>query len=388
MLTDGSFPLGLWWPPPPEETSVAAYRRIAEAGFTFVIGGNGVDTPARNLRLLAAAEANGLGALVQDARVGAGRAALGAATAEYARHRSFAGYLLVDEPGARGFSHLAEVSRMIEEVAPGRLPYINLFPNYASPAQLQAPSYRAYLEDFCAQVRPQVLSFDHYPLLDDGSLDPGYFANWAEIRRAALMVRIPSWVFLQAIGFLGRRAPTPAEILWQANVALAFGAKGLMYFTYWTPEGSEQFTTALIDRSGRPTTAYDAAVRINRHLAATGARLLPLCSEGVASTAVSPSAGLDAFHPDGWITELAGDPVILGRFSPGSGPGRERWLLLTNGSPGAPARVDLAVGPRVTELGVFDPAAGVLREQRMVRNRPPAVVLEPGAAVLYRLRAG
>ena len=66
----GEYPIGIWWPPPPDKTEVGRYRQIAEAGFNFVIGGNGVanirenravlevlkvleaDVPPRKLRLL------------------------------------------------------------------------------------------------------------------------------------------------------------------------------------------------------------------------------------------------------------------------------------------------------------------------------------------------
>lgn len=394
MLSDPRFPIGLWWPPPPEETTVAAYGRIAAAGFTFVIGGNGIDTPARNLDMLAAAEANGLLALVNDPRAISGpadedswRANLQEASAAYARHRSFAGYLLADEPGTLAFPWLGELSRIIREVAPGRLPYINLFPNYATAAQLQAPSYGAYLQAFRTQVQPPLLSFDHYPLLADGSVGNGYFSNWAEIRHAALAAGIPAWIFLQAIGFVGHRRPSAAEILWQANVALAFGAKGMMYFTYWTPQGAEDFTSALIDPQGRPTAAYDSAMSINLQVGVTGARLRPLRSEQVTCTGIPRLAGLEAFGPDHWVAEVAGDPVILARFSPESGGAREHWLLLTTASPADPAIVDLRLGEAVTGVAELDPDLGSLVDVPGGGRSGLRCSLAAGAARLYRLQA-
>jgi len=101
------------------------------AGFTFVIGGNGIHTREQNLDMLAAAEANGLWALVNDPRTTSEQADLGSwrvnlqeASAAYARYRSFAGYLLTDEPGTLAFPGLREASRIVEQVAPGRLSFI------------------------------------------------------------------------------------------------------------------------------------------------------------------------------------------------------------------------------------------------------------------------
>ncbi len=394
MLSDPRFPIGLWMPPPPQETSVAAYARIAAAGFTFVIGGNGIHTREQNLDMLAAAEPNGLWALVNDPRTTseqadheAWRANLREASAAYARHRSFGGYLLTDEPGTLAFPGLGEASRIVEQVAPGGLSFINLFPDYATTEQLEAPSYRAYLEAFVAQVRPPVLSFDHYPLLDDGSLGTGYFSNWAEFRRAALAAGVPAWICLQVVGYRGHRHPSAAEILWQANVALAYGAKGMTYFTYWTVEGPDNFTPALIDPQGRPTATYDSAIGINRGLSVMGAHLRPLRSEQVACTGSSTPAGLDTFTPDRWVAGVAGDPAILARFSPESGGAAEHWLLLTTLSPGEPANVDLKFGEAVTGVAELDPALGRLTYVSGGGRFGLRCNLAAGAARIYRLQA-
>ncbi len=397
MLSDPRFPIGLWWPPPPQETTAAAYGRIAAAGFTFVIGGNGIHTREQNLDMLAAAEANGLWALVNDPKALAAPAApadhaawlanLQEASAAYARRRSFAGYLLVDEPDTRAFAWLGELSRVIGEVAPGRLPYINLFPDYATAAQLQAPSYNAYLQAFCTEVRPPVLSFDHYPLLADGRVGSTYFPNWAAVRQAALAMDVPSWIFLQALGYMGHRSPSAAEIHWQANVALAFGAKGIMYFTYWTPGGGEKFTAALIDVDGNPTATYDSAVRINAQVGAMGARMRPLRSEQVTYTGTPGIAGLESFAPDRWVAGVSGDPVILSRFSTESGDTQEHWLLLTTASPAAAAGVDLSLGPSVTAVAEFDAAVGRLADLPGVGRPGLHCSLAAGAARLYRLHA-
>ena len=397
MLSDPRFPIGLWWPPPPQETTVAAYGRIAAAGFTFVIGGNGIHTREQNLNMLAAAEANDLWALVNDPQALAAPAAptdhagwhanLQEASAAYACHRSFAGYLLVDEPDTRAFAWLGELTRVIGEVAPGRLPYINLFPDYASAAQLQAPSYDAYLRAFCTEVRPPVLSFDHYPLLANGRVGSTYFPNWAAIRQAALAQGVPSWIFLQALGYQGHRSPSAAEIHWQANVALAFGAKGIMYFTYWTPGGGEKFTAALIDAQGNPTATYDSSVRINAQVGVMGARLRPLRSEHVAYTGTPGLAGLESFTPDRWVAAVTGDPVILSGFSAESGDAQEYWLLLTTVSPAAAASVDLRFGPSVTAVAEADAALGSLADLPGGGRSGLRCGLAAGAARLYRLRA-
>lgn len=231
------------------------------------------------------------------------------------------------------------------------------------------------------------MSFDHYPLLDDGSLGAGYFSNWAEFRRAALAAGVPAWICLQVVGYRGHRHPSAAEILWQANVALANGAKGMMYFTYWTMESPDNFTPALIDLQGRPTPTYDSAIRINREVSVMGAHLRPLRSERVACTGIPAPAGLETFSPDRWVADVAGDPVILAQFSPESGGAGEHWLLLTTLSPGEPANVDLRFGEAVTAVAELDPDLGRLAHVPGGGRSGLRCNLAAGAARVYRLQA-
>ena len=65
--------------------------------------------------------------------------------------------------------------------APAALPYINLFPNYASPDQLGTVDYAYHVRAYLETVQPPFLSYDHYSLLEAGDR-PGYFANLEVVR--------------------------------------------------------------------------------------------------------------------------------------------------------------------------------------------------------------
>ncbi len=61
-----------------------------------------------------------------------------------------------------------------------------------------------------------------------------FLALWLALTggAAAQEANIPFWTFVQTCSFnSGRRIPTEADILWQVNTALAYGAKGIQYFT-------------------------------------------------------------------------------------------------------------------------------------------------------------
>eukprot|EP01050_Picozoa_sp_SAG11_P030835 SAG11_NODE_9294_length_925_cov_1.048426_3_plen_77_part_01 len=42
--------------------------------------------------------------------------------------------------------------------------------------------------------------------------------------------------------FVGHADPTEAQLAWQIFTSLAMGAKGVLYFCYWSPAGQGGFT--------------------------------------------------------------------------------------------------------------------------------------------------
>ena len=146
---DSFFPLMAWnWAP----SDAATFERMRDCGLTVA----GFVSP-KELDLCHAA---GLKAIVSDQRVsgydwrkvdaGVARTKVAALIAETGSHPAVYGYYLRDEPGAEAFPGLATVASIVKELAPGKWPYINLFPNYASAAQLGTATYEEHLEKFVA----------------------------------------------------------------------------------------------------------------------------------------------------------------------------------------------------------------------------------------------
>ena len=397
------FPIGLWWPPPPGETNVERYREIADTGINFVIGGNGVQDMPRNRAMLVAAEANDLLAIVIDSRLRASascseaelRQIIDRVVAEYRGYPAFAGFNLYDEPSADEFERLGLMTSILRDQVPEALAYVNLFPTYANPvSQLRTSTYEEYVDRFVAEVEPPLLSFDHYPLLEDDrgvAMTLDYFRNWAVIRRAALREAIPAWIFIQSVSYHSRRHPNEQEILWQVNASLAYGAKGIMYFTYWTPgvDSTEGFGSALISRAGERTPLYDAAKRVNLYLQAVGGELLALVSESVVhfGELLTDRLGVQSFVADDWVAAAVGDPVIISRFRDTPDNPACRWLLVVNRSffKASETRLKLAAG--VKTVAVFDAASGGYHPAATdeLVSGELVVSLQPGAARLVRL---
>ncbi len=192
----------------------------------------------------------------------------------YASHPSFVGILASDEPHAGKFSALKTVQDWFVRNYPEKEFEINLLPDYASGEQLTgkegAPSdYREHVNDFVNTVRPQFLSYDHYPLMVDREkneyyLRSTYLKNLEVVAKRAKEARIPFRVFLLTLGHWSYRTVTAyEEIAWQVYTAMAYGATGAQTFTYWTalghePNNAEHVTTALVGVNGELLPAWYA----------------------------------------------------------------------------------------------------------------------------------
>ena len=154
-FTQDRFAIGFWVPPKATNNLPERYREIRDAHFNLVIGTAGF-TAEEQIRVC---EPLGLKVLV-DAED---------ASKPLPEGPACWGYSLTDEPGTTAFPALASRVASLREQRPGRLGYINLFPNYAAPEQLRATNYNEYLRRFIETVKPDVLSMDHYPLMSPGN---------------------------------------------------------------------------------------------------------------------------------------------------------------------------------------------------------------------------
>ena len=214
------------------------------------------------------------------------------------------GVLIMDEPAYSNMAAMATSRECFEELLGEKLYYSgNLFPTYASEAQLynrlqntpaipeDGYTYEQYVEDYIEIYDPQVLSYDYYPVQGQGTaLMDGYYENMSIIRKYAMQAKIPFWVYIQTCSFNANvRIPTEAEINWLVNSSLAYGCKGIQYFTYWCPlSGVETFSGAMISVEGEKTPVYGYVQKVNEHIAAIDEVLMCSLSQGIMVSGASP----------------------------------------------------------------------------------------------------
>jgi hypothetical protein len=373
-----NFLVTFWCGPPLAALDDARAAEVVAAGFTVIAPpcSGGFDSTL-NLRALDVAARHRLGVWVADHRLHPSGivapnwpAAIDAVVAEYRHHPALAGYFVADEPPATLFPAVGAVVAALRAADPDRLAYVNLLPNYIPPEHLHAPSYETYVEDFIATVQPRLLSYDYYPFGHEKDRST-FFANLATIRAAALRHDLPFMMIVLATPHGPYRDPTEAELAWQVHHAMAYGARGVSYFTYWTPpsDGEWTFRHGLIE-DGEPTLHYLQAAQLNRRLRAMGDAL-----RGFTSIAVADSLGEIATpFPIGLIDGVDGGPITAGLFGDGAG---RLMVLLVNRDYGASTTATVRVRPNAPAPRAFDPDTRQWRDEHAV-----SFVLPPGGAQL------
>jgi hypothetical protein len=372
------FVLTFWCGPPLAEFDDQRAAEIAAAGFTVVgspcQGGFG---PALTVRALDVAARHDLRVWVTDHRFEPVTisqedwpANLQAAVREYSGHPALGGYVVFDEPVAAQFEGVGAVVAALRAGDPNHFAYVNLLPDYIPPSGLGAASYEDYVEQFITTVHPQLLSYDYYPFGAEKDRST-FFTNLAVIRAAALRHRLPFMLIVLAMPHGPYRDPTEGELAWQVHHALAYGARGVSYFTYWTPgRGGDWNNRNGLIEGGKPTLHYFQVARLNR-----GLRALAGALDEFDSIAVADSVGaIGVPFPIGPVDGIDGGPNTAGLF--GDGRGRLA-VLLVNRDYRYGVTAQLRLRPGAAWPQAFDVDARAWQ-----RAAPADFVLPPGGARL------
>lgn len=325
----------------------------------------------------------GLKAIVSDPRTtgydwtkvdpAVARANVEALTKEVKDHPAVYGYLLRDEPSAAMFPGLGAVAAAVKEFHPGAWPYINLFPNYAEPEQLGAPDYESHIKAFVETCQPTALSYDHYALFEGGGLREGYFPNLESMRKAGLEHKLPFWNIVLTSAHFNYRETTDADVRFQVYTSLAYGARGIAYFTYFTPSWGN-YRLGPIDQFGNETPTWGKLRTVNLQVAKLAPTLLKLRSDRVYHFGDVPT-GAQAPPADSLVEAIEG-PMLVGEFTHEDG---SRYLLIVNRSFTASAacrpelRAEAELGQVSAYSGRLEPFGG------------EGVWLAPGQGALLRV---
>ena len=207
------------------------------------------------------------------------RSNITAAVRDVENNPAVLGFYLRDEPGADLFPGLGQAAKILVELLPEKWPYVNLFPTYASNAQLGTADYATYLRRFVEAVHPPFISWDNYSVVE-GEMRDRFYTNLEWVRRQSLESHIPFWNIILANALFNYMEPSDATFSLQVYSTLAYGGRGIEYFTYYTPQG-DNFRLGAIDQFGNRTATWDMLRRINYQIHALAPTMIRLHSTGV-----------------------------------------------------------------------------------------------------------
>jgi hypothetical protein len=323
------------------------------------------------------------------------RAKLDALVARVSKHPAMYCYFVCDEPCATDFPALGRLVAYLHQRDPAHLAYINLLPTYGDNKQLgtkgdTVTAYREYLRQFIDQVKPGLLSYDHYQFAVTGDTS-NYFLNLAIVREVGLQRGLPFLNIVQAATWDPTvRIPTGDEVRYLAYTTLAYGAQGISYYVYCCPGHKGMIAEA----NGTPTPLYHTLKSVNPEFAAIAGELQPLRSLAIYHAGMKPAGTvlLDKSVPFRLEPPVPAMPykgtervrgMLLGLFGPAGkdqGPSKATHVLVVN--------LDYKAGDCRTIVGpgkleVFDALAGTWSA---AAEKGATLNLPPGGGKLLRLQ--
>lgn len=402
ILEDGVFPVLGWAGPGDEMIRQDVMSGMAEAGFTIshstVSGGEkqilaALDIAARSgIRLLVVHREWHVG---DDFKFDAEqKKKINSLVKAIQDHPGLYGYHLRDEPRFHMLPLLAEVNNFLSELDPYHLRYINHFPPIEG---WGAPTAEAFWERYIELTKPQLLSFDHYPLTigtdaeiaaqmgqpnvfpqEKLIIKPDYFSTLELLRNLSNYHKIPFWAFTCSVRHGPYPTPTEGHIRFQLMNDLAYGAKGLQYFTY-------AHDHAMVRPDASTTDTWQIARKVNRDVHALAPVMSPLRNIGTFRTGALWNGTQHLHHSHlKDLVECEGDPVTIGFFLDAKDI---LHLFVVNGNPCAWAKIRLKVhtASEKDKLFFYNLGDKAFRELWPADIHDQLVSLSPGEGRLFKV---
>lgn len=335
--------IGAWVAPPPKNfeglnnddfITLEQYKKIKDSGINVIYGL--YENAARNvndvLRALDLSNEVGIKYLVRDSRLmkSKDKKEFLEYLKDYNYKESYLGVLLIDEPGLNDYEQIGKLYSYFKDEFPDKLFYTNLLPlhaeshqfihgNFGNLEEKGIVSYNKYYDLYFEKCKLPYLSYDLYPFENEyPRIRSDYFKQHQLMLDYSKKYNVPILNFIQTCSFSKHvRIPTKNEILWHVNTSLAYGVKGVQYFTYFYPIETthEVFNGCMIDELGNETKIYYYVKEINEKIkdiliSLSDKELLGI----ITSKEMFYDIPLDSTYNDQLFDEIVGDDLLIGVF--------------------------------------------------------------------------
>lgn len=173
---------------------------------------------------------------------------------------------IFDEPGLDMIPWLKQRREWVKQYAPEKPVHINLHP-HASIRALKTDYYRDYVKKMVEGTGMDILSYDQYPVLKDGSVMNDWYRCLEANASVAREKGIPFWAFTASCGMdyerPARQLPTMENMRLQVYTDLAYGAAVVQYFVY---RSYAVASIAPLTSDGKYTWVYDLVKDFNQEV--------------------------------------------------------------------------------------------------------------------------
>ena len=377
-------------------STLERYKEVAECGFNVAWAGwleNNpneplIPTPAITKKILDLCKQVGIKALIFDKRLDVmephpvDEKALDGVIADYASHPALFGYMVRDEPGKEIFPTLGAVSQYLLKKDPRHLPYINLLPNYANHPDWLGAAYEPIVAKYIDIVKPALVSWDSYRQMFEGGDESFYWKNLEIIRKLSLKAKVPMIQIIVSLKHMGYRECSEADLRWQVYTSLAYGSRGILYFTYWdVPSLAWANAPALMTMDGKRDAKWFYVQKINHRIAKLGETLTQVTSTGVYHTDPVPPGGHKLARM-GPVKKAEGGPLTIGCFVDRNA---QEYILVVNRSFSAQCVARLSLNGKILSASEISRETGKPLAPVSMSGKTLDIPLEPGDGRLYLL---
>lgn len=278
----------------------------------------------------------------------------------YFESPAFGGIAVRDEPNIFCFDQMAKVNEALNEITgKKKIMYTNLYPKAANQYQLGFADtgaactweqYDEYVTSFLSKVEPTILAYDCYTLTRAGSVVSDvnggegivgdYIKSLSMYKKYAKQYNIPFWVTVAAHDHIYNSGSIPLKhTQWTVNTSLAYGAKGIQYYTYWNDgagspdvsywaDQSSSRAQGMVSINGAPTDNYYRIQKVNNQIklidhVLMGAEHVGIMQFGTQHVELMPE---DVLYSFGNLYNITGD-AFVGCFTH---EGNEVYYIVNN----------------------------------------------------------
>jgi len=209
-----------------------------------------------------------------------------------------------------------------------------------------------------------------------------YWPHLEIVRFHCLKAKTPLIQIICSLPHFNYRDPSEADLRWQVYTSLAYGSRGIIYFTYWdVKELATNQGPAIITMDGKRDKKYGYVRSINKRIARLGPVLLRLTSTGVYHTDPVPS-GSQRLTADAPVKKADGGPMVIGCFRDAKGL---YYIMPVNRSFSKKIIAKLAMKGEFVSASEVSQKTGKLLASVSVSPKTLDVPLEAGEGRLYLL---